>query len=520
MSRRSLLALLAIPVFFLAAIPAIAKKAKPAAAPVVTSIRPLHLKIGERLTIHGKNFIKGRHKDTIVFMGAGKRVVWVKADTASKNTLTVKLPTKLAVLLADKSGKQQPTRLLIRVIARKSGRSFSKAGRSPIVSPSATIQSGAPLAEACPGVSVANGDSDSDFLSNGLELALGTNPCKADSDSDGISDGYEYQAALDLNRTANAASIPWPFPGKRPYPNPLDGSDAGSDFDGDVLTLAEEYTASFAWLLGIDPTHTQLQTFVPYVPSPNPNNNVMVVAYSDGDQTTNPTAQGNPFGDPTGPAAPCEPLQNETTPSGFDANGNGVLGDAGDALSYESRTFGSFDATAPPGLTTTPLGWMNELERNGVSNCYLSDDEKDVDGDGLSNYTETHGPLMSQKWWNIFVPKVGTYPIDYAGTNWLDRDTDGDGTPDGADDQDNDGYTNIEESSPLADPKADAATQAKSVWTWPASLVPNPNVAAFDPCLPNDLSPSCPRHPISGQDGYAPYMPDSVPASFHDPNAP
>src|SRR5256885_15701218 len=106
MSRRSLLALLAIPVFFLAAIPALAKKAKPAAAPVVTSIRPLQLKIGERLTIHGKNFITGRHKDTIVFMGAGKRVVWVKADTASKNTLTVKLPTKLAVLLTDRSGQQ------------------------------------------------------------------------------------------------------------------------------------------------------------------------------------------------------------------------------------------------------------------------------------------------------------------------------------------------------------------------------------------------------------------------------
>ena len=86
MSRRTLLALLAIPVFFLAAIPAIAKKAKASGAPVVTSIKPMKLKIGERLTIHGKNFVTGRHKDTIVFMGAGKRVVWVKADTASKNT--------------------------------------------------------------------------------------------------------------------------------------------------------------------------------------------------------------------------------------------------------------------------------------------------------------------------------------------------------------------------------------------------------------------------------------------------
>ncbi len=112
MSRRSLLALLAIPVFFLAAVPAFAKKhTKKVPAPVVRSIHPLKLKIGEKLTIHGKYFLKGRHKDTIVFLGAGKRVVWVKADKASTSTITVKLPTKLAVLLANKGGAQKATRL-------------------------------------------------------------------------------------------------------------------------------------------------------------------------------------------------------------------------------------------------------------------------------------------------------------------------------------------------------------------------------------------------------------------------
>ncbi|HEY7629837.1 MAG TPA: IPT/TIG domain-containing protein [Thermoleophilaceae bacterium] len=513
MSRRTLLALLAIPVLFLlAAIPAAAKshaKAKSAAAPVITSVRPMKLKIGQRLTIHGKNFIKGRRKNTIVFMGAGKRVVWVKADTASKNTLTVKLPNKLAVLLADKSGKQKATRLLIRVIARKSGKAFTKRSKSPVVSPSASIQSGGgPQAGACAGVSNANADSDGDMLSNGLELALGTNPCVADSDGDGVTDGYEYQSALDLNRTGNTNSIPWPGPTKRPYPNPLDGSDANTDFDGDVLTLKEEYTASFAWVLGLDPTHTQLATFVPYAPNPNPNNNVMVVAYSDGDQTTNPTAQGNAIGVPTGPAAPCEAGQTPSTQSGFDVDGNGVT-DAGDVLSYQG--FGAFNAAVGP--TPTPLGWMNEMEKNGVGNCYLSDDEKDIDGDGLSNYTEAHGPLMNQKWWATFVPKAGTYPIDYNGTNWLDRDTDGDGIPDGADDQDHDGYTNIEESTPLADPTADADVQAASVWTWPTAPDQHPNVDAFNPCLPNDMSPTCNRY--LGDGTYAPFADQSPPASFH-----
>jgi hypothetical protein len=522
MSRRSLLALLAIPAFFLVAIPAVARTAKRSTAPVVTSVHPLRLKLGEKLTIRGSGFIKGKHKDTVVFMGPGKRVVWVKADKATTRTITVTLPSRLAVLLADKSGKQQPTRLLIRVIARKSGRSFTKASRSPIVSPNTTIQSGSPQAEACPGVSLANGDSDGDFLSNGLELALGTNPCKADTDGDGISDGYEYQAALDLNRNGSSSTIPWPYPGKRPYPNPLDGTDAKTDFDGDSLTLSEEYTASFAWLLGIDPTHTQLQTFVPYAPNPNPNNNVMVVSYSDGDQTTNATPQGNSLGAPTGPAAPCEPGQNETTTqSGFDVNGNGTIGDAGDILSYQDYSLG---VDGYVGFSSTPLGWMNE-DQKGLADCFLSDDEKDIDGDGLSNYTETHGPLMAQSWWTTFVPKAGKFPIDYNGTNWLVPDTDGDGIPDGADDQDHDGYTNIQESLPLGNPKDDA-NQARSVWAWPAADEPigvsdrHPNVDAFNPCLPNGLSPACPRHPVSGQDGYAPYADSSPQPAWSDPNAP
>src|SRR5439155_13795133 len=131
----------------------------------------------------------------------------------------------------------------------------------------------------------------------------------------------------------------------------------------------------------------------------------------------------------------------------------------------------------------TSLGWMND------DGCYLSDDEKDIDGDGLSNYTEAHGPLVGQSWWAALVPKAGTFNVTYGGTNWLERDTDGDGIPDGADDQDQDGYTNIEESRPLGDPKDDL-NQARSVWAWPAANEPggvsdrHPNIQAFNPCLP------------------------------------
>ncbi len=123
------------------------------------------------------------------------------------------------------------------------------------------------------------------MLSNGLEVALGTDPCKADSDGDGVSDGYEYQSALDLNRTAGSSTIPWPYPGKRPYPNPLDASDPNVDFDGDSLTLIEEYLGSvhigFASLAQIHYSDGKQTTVVTPAPAAD--------GYEDDDATPGPS---------------------------------------------------------------------------------------------------------------------------------------------------------------------------------------------------------------------------------------
>jgi len=72
---------------------------------------------------------------------------------------------------------------------------------------------------------------------DGLEQRYGTNVLLADSDGDRVADGFEYLSALDLN------SVALPYPGKRPYPNPLDKEDADADFDGDGLELGEEFRA-------------------------------------------------------------------------------------------------------------------------------------------------------------------------------------------------------------------------------------------------------------------------------------
>ena len=89
----------------------------------------------------------------------------------------------------------------------------------------------------CPG-----NDYDGDLLSNATEVGLKLDPCIADTDGDSVEDGYEYQAAVDLNH--HPSTPPLPYPGKRPYPNPLDpgdGTSAGTDYDDDGLLLREEF---------------------------------------------------------------------------------------------------------------------------------------------------------------------------------------------------------------------------------------------------------------------------------------
>jgi hypothetical protein len=83
----------------------------------------------------------------------------------------------------------------------------------------------------------ADGDDDNDGLSDALEQSVNLSQCNKDTDGDGIEDGFEYWSAVDLN-DHNV-----PYPGKKPYPNALDGSDAGADFDGDGLKDSDEFAA-------------------------------------------------------------------------------------------------------------------------------------------------------------------------------------------------------------------------------------------------------------------------------------
>jgi hypothetical protein len=371
--------------------------------PVITAVRPLRLAIGDTLTITGRNFLPGRGRNTVVFFRDGAPAIFLSAGRATKTRMTVTLTSKLGRwLVARNTGDRAPTRFRLRVLARRFGAHFTPHKLSPLVLPAATRGTdqtpAPPAAPACTSASARaapSADADGDGLDNALELRIKTDPCTADSDGDSIPDGYEYESALDYNARA------LPYPGKRPYPNPLDPTDANTDYDGDGLTMADEHAA---WVM--------------YGHSSFPLN------YSDGTQTSG------------GPVA------------------------------------------------VTPATRWQDINGDG----FLTDDEKDIDGDGLTNWDEAHG-RMTPDWWKAVFPTEAPFTLTYRQTDWLDPDTDGDGLLDGPDDVDHDGYTNAGE------------VDRVGTGTW---------VQPFNPCLPNPQSPTCPLHPPVSN----PYPPFAQPGGW------
>src|SRR4051812_29445775 len=251
------------------------KKAKP---PVVTSVRPMNVEIGQTLQIRGKYFIRGRYKNTVAFKRDGGRAVFAKAKIGTSKLLRVTVPAKLHSELEKSGSSSVATRFHVRVLAKKFGKKFTPTSKSPLIAPKTPAPAAAPAPAPAPAapapaapakpasapegdcdkdglVNSADTDDDNDLLSDSIEAGINTalrakygpdiaqmDPCNADTDGDGVDDGFEYKSAKDLNDDEYQQPNTFlPYPGTKPYPNPLDGNDADVDYDGDTLSLDEEY---------------------------------------------------------------------------------------------------------------------------------------------------------------------------------------------------------------------------------------------------------------------------------------
>jgi hypothetical protein len=419
-------------VALVATVPGVALAKKSGPKPQITKVSPMRISVGKLLTIRGHHFRASKKGNTIIFRAGNGRSAFAKPRRASRTKLVVRVPAAVARLLTVKNAKQRPTRLKLRVLAGKFS-DYTSRRLSPVVT-GVGDGDGDGGGGSGTGACDTGSDFDGDLLSNSVELAIGTDPCLRDTDKDGLEDGYEYQSALDLNHYP--VNPPLPYPGKRPYPNPLDPGDAGTDYDGDGLTLGEEFAA---WV-------------------------------------------------------------------NFSSDGNGRSGRPGSLsnLTYSDGLQRSTSVAAPSGVLAN---WVLDMDSNGV----LSDDERDADGDGIGNWDEQHGRFV-ELWWpaqhdGTNEPKESKYP----GINYLDvadlssglaltvPDLDGDGIPDGADDQDHDGLSNQFELRRPDDWEADIA--GANPWAY---------VNPFNPCKPFN-STRCHSHPPFGyyaSDGEPPIGPD------------
>ena len=217
-----------------------------ATAPSITRVLPMRVRVGALLTIRGRHFKAARSRNTVIFRSPDRRTAFAKPRRASRTRLVVAVPAAVARIVASRAGGARPTRFRLRVLAGRFSR-FTPRRLSPVVVPASPglggLGGGGGTTAPCVGE-----DYDGDLLSNAREAELGLDPCLADTDRDSVEDGYEYQSARDLN--ASSATSAAPYPDKRPYANPLDPSDGtatGTDYDGDGLTLRDEFLLWLAY---------------------------------------------------------------------------------------------------------------------------------------------------------------------------------------------------------------------------------------------------------------------------------
>jgi IPT/TIG domain-containing protein len=483
-----------------------AKSAAARKTPVITMVSPMRVRVGSLITIRGRNFSSNRRRNTVVFVGPGGRSAFAKPVRAGRRKLVVRVPGTVERLLNTRDGARVPTRMRLRVLAGRFSR-FTPPRLSPVVvsrfdtSAFGLGGGGAPGGGGggAPGGGGAAGcgsgsDPDNDLLSTSTESQINTDPCRTDTDGDGIEDGFEFQSAIDLNDDEyEEPNESKPYPGKRPYPNPLDPSDGDTDYDRDVLTQREE------------------QALWRYTVSNGGPRTLSPLSYSDGLQASLYTRG------PDGRRYPSQPIAGYGKHQDFlnwaSANGYRTV-----MLENEAR----WGLPAGSGLRPYSILDFNRsgAEESGFRPNYFweephyydhdnddwtTDNERDEDADGLTNYDETHGRLAFPGWWNTCYSIERPFTVVYAGTNFIDPDSDGDGVRDGADDQDHDDVPNLMEiSRNMASGEDDQKPGGKLCE--PADGLPQPpathhpdvygRVNPFNPCLPSTAARTCDRHPV------------------------
>src|SRR3954454_5864921 len=106
-----------------------ASAAKRPPTPEIKSISPLAVKVGEKLTVKGTNFVPGKNKTRVFFVRRGGGTAIARAEQATRTKLVVTVPAQLDKVLTAKA-----SRVHLRVLGTRLGK-LSVSKRWPFVSP-------------------------------------------------------------------------------------------------------------------------------------------------------------------------------------------------------------------------------------------------------------------------------------------------------------------------------------------------------------------------------------------------
>src|SRR3954452_12676618 len=93
--------------------------------PVITSVSPMKVTAGQWLTIRGKNFRRGKARNSVGFKRDGAAVVFARSDISTAKMLKVRVPTKLEKLLYSQGATLVPTRFHLRILTSRFGAAFT-----------------------------------------------------------------------------------------------------------------------------------------------------------------------------------------------------------------------------------------------------------------------------------------------------------------------------------------------------------------------------------------------------------
>lgn len=432
---------------------AAAQGATPAPLPVVVKVEPLRLGIGDTMTITGRNFRRGSAKNTVIFKRDGKRAVFVPVATATPTKLKFTIPEKLRSSLSRSGGTFVATRFRLRVLSHRFAKRYTTLSGSPVIVPLAT-QPGA--------TAPAPGATAPAATAGPATTAPAPAPAAPppDCDGDGIVDAADTDDDADLlPDTVEQA---------------LRTEVCNRDSDADGMEDGWEYQSA------IDLNSESCPTG----------------GYPTPCAAARPAPVKRPYTNPLYPDTGVD-YDGDWLPAGHEYAAwkrKGVRSLTN--LWYSDGRQASQDTT-PGGCRGVdaalhaPLMGQVEYSIDRDRDGCLNDAERDEDNDFLTNDEEVAGQLSASTWWNTFYEEPAFHVV-YAGTDWLDPDSDGDGVVDGIDDQDFDDFWNVEEmrrGTVTVDKQGNANSARSGLWVDP-----------FNPCLPSKTSRTCPtKRPLTGE---------------------